>query len=457
MNRNRAEPQVPRHERELPSLVARPREDHHRARAELVEQVARVTVFVLRRDEQVLLLQRVHGAVLRADFHLDRVPQARALELRHLARHRRAEQLRPSVARDHLEDLVDLLLEVEVQQSVRLVQAQHLELLQAEPLRVRQVVDDSARGADDDVRALPELDALRHHVDAADEHRALDADAGAERLELLRDLYRELARWGEHEREERLGFVQELLEDRQRERAGLPAARLREADDVFPLKRLRDGRPLDFRGILPSEVRRRGRELLAHAERGERLDRGGLLRCRQRARHRGWGGVAFESPCARGMRRRRLVAAETSSDCGADFFFPADRRLPIRDLAVFGARSARAWTCPRGDRERDGVHGALQVQVAEGLRLRELRRDVHLRRRPEERDRGQERVGPRPSVRAAPDERADGRRCASLLRDAARSLSADAARRNERLTIPPPRSPTQTTPTTRFSCGKTRP
>ena len=241
---------------------------------------------MLGRDEEVVLLERVHGAVLGAHLHLDRVPEARALKLSHLARHGRGEQLRAPVPRDNLEDLVDLLLKVEVEQPVRLVQAEHLQLLQGEPFGVREVVHDAPGGADDDVRPLTQLDGLRHHVDAAHEHGGLDADAGAQRLELLADLDGELARRGEHEREERLGLVQELLQDGQRECAGLAAARLRQTDDVLALQRLRDGLRLNLGRSLPSEVRRRRGELLAHADADEGLLRLLLLRLVQNRGHR---------------------------------------------------------------------------------------------------------------------------------------------------------------------------
>ena len=50
------------------------------------------------------------------------------------------------------------------------------------------MVHDAARRADDDVHALAQRDGLRHHVDAADQRHAAHVDAGAQRLELLRDL-----------------------------------------------------------------------------------------------------------------------------------------------------------------------------------------------------------------------------------------------------------------------------
>ena len=323
VNRDGPETEVARDEGELTRLVARAREDHHRGGGELVEQIVDVAILVLRRHEEIILLQRIHGTVLGAHLHLDRVAQARALKLGHLAGHRGGEELRASLARDHLEDLVNLLLEVEVEQPVRLVEAEHLKLLEAEALGVGEVVNDATGGADDDVRPLAELDGLRHHVDPAHEDPALDADARAERLELLGNLDGELARGREHEGEESLGLVEELLEDGKRERAGLTGARLGETDDVLALQRLRDGLCLNLGWGLPPESRRRGRELVAHAEGGERLDGGRRLLLREhhlrKAVRRIPSGVVRGERCARVFAARKAPPPHYLTSAERDF------------------------------------------------------------------------------------------------------------------------------------------
>jgi hypothetical protein len=73
---------------------------------------------------------------------------------------------------------------------------------------------------------------LRHHVDAADQHRRLEADASAQRLKLLGDLDGQLARGRQHQRIQLLRRVQQALQDGQRKRARLAGACLGEADDV---------------------------------------------------------------------------------------------------------------------------------------------------------------------------------------------------------------------------------
>jgi hypothetical protein len=75
---------------------------------------------------------------------------------------------------------------------------------------------------------------LCHHVYAADQDCAFDLDARAQRLELLGNLNGQLARGGQHEREEGLRLVQQLLQYGQRKGARLAGPRLRETDDIAP-------------------------------------------------------------------------------------------------------------------------------------------------------------------------------------------------------------------------------
>lgn len=65
---------------------------------------------------------------------------------------------------------------------------------------------------------------------------ALDADAGAQGLELLRDLKRQLPGGGEDEAVEPLGRSQQGLQDGQSEGPRLSRASLCQADDVFPCR-----------------------------------------------------------------------------------------------------------------------------------------------------------------------------------------------------------------------------
>ena len=143
---------------------------------------------------------------------------------------------------DGLEYLVDFLLKIHVQKPVCLIQHQVLQGLQAEPLQhqlkaqhgapsarphswlapvsscedaggaapaaalclkahlgVGEVVHHAPRGAHNDVGPLAQGNGLCHHVHAAHQHRALDADACPQGLKLLADLNGQLARGGQHQ------------------------------------------------------------------------------------------------------------------------------------------------------------------------------------------------------------------------------------------------------------------
>ena len=68
----------------------------------------------------------------------------------------------------------------------------------------------------------------------------------------------------------RLRLPQQILQNRQRERAGLPRTGLRETDDVFTSQRVRDGLDLNRGGGGPLHLFTRGAQFFADAERGER-------------------------------------------------------------------------------------------------------------------------------------------------------------------------------------------
>ena len=70
-------------------------------------------------------------------FHLDGLDQAGPLQLLHLVGHGGTEELRAPVARDDLEDLIDLLLRVQVEQRIRVGRVrQDLEECEAGVIRV---------------------------------------------------------------------------------------------------------------------------------------------------------------------------------------------------------------------------------------------------------------------------------------------------------------------------------
>ena len=164
--------------------VAGAREDDGGGALQLGEHVDGVAVLVLGGDEEVLLPQSGHGGVLAGHLHLDRVAQAGALQLGHLAGHGGAVQLGAPVPGDGLQDLVNLLLKVQAQDAVRLVQDQVLQLLQREALRVGQVVHHPTGRAHYHVRPLGQRDGLRHRIHAPDQRGGAHPHRRAQRLKL---------------------------------------------------------------------------------------------------------------------------------------------------------------------------------------------------------------------------------------------------------------------------------
>ena len=172
------------------------------------------------------------------------------------------------------EDRLDVLGEAHLQHLVGLVEHEVLELRQVEGALV-EVVHDAAGRADDDVHAAAQRRQL-HAValPAVDRQDVHAAQVRGVLLERLADLQRELAGGREHERLRGLLRHVEAGEDRQRERRGLAGAGLGEAHDVAAGEERRDGRGLDRRRRLVSDVVERLEHRTLEAEVGERVAAG---------------------------------------------------------------------------------------------------------------------------------------------------------------------------------------
>mmetsp|Transcript_38111 Transcript_38111/g.109002 ORF Transcript_38111/g.109002 Transcript_38111/m.109002 type:complete len:368 (+) Transcript_38111:705-1808(+) len=268
------------------------------------------------REENVVLHEAFCSVVLGAHLHLDRPPQGGPLELGHLGRHRGGEEERVPLARDDLQNLVQGLVEVHRQETVRLVHHDVFDGLQVESLRVLQVVYQPPWRRDDHVRPLRQRHGLRDHVQTAHDHGCLELDAAADGLELLADLHAELSRGRHHNGKEALRGVQEALNDGQREGARLATARLGEADHVPPLQGPRDRLHLYGGGRMPLQELAGTAQLLAHAQVCEGLRRtrvcwpGGVLTDGRRPRASdGRGATELSVPGGGwgGARRRSAV------------------------------------------------------------------------------------------------------------------------------------------------------
>src|SRR5690606_17879269 len=128
---------------------------------------------------------------------------------------------------------------------------QVVDLAEVDPTGLH-VVDEPTRRRHDDLVSLIERGDLRSVAHASEDRLAPDARAFRERLGVLGDLLRQLARRAEHEDlEARTGF--DTLEAGDHERPGLARAGLRDADNVRAAEARRDRLPLDGRRDGPAE------------------------------------------------------------------------------------------------------------------------------------------------------------------------------------------------------------
>eukprot|EP00968_Pinguiococcus_pyrenoidosus_P014877 scaffold1355_cov268-Pinguiococcus_pyrenoidosus.AAC.59 len=248
------EAEVAQHQCQPRAVVARARKHQGGGSAELVQDVCEVHVPVLRWNEEVRLHKRRRGGVLGVDHDLGGLAERCPLQLGHLGRHGRTEEIRVPIRWHVREDLVELLLKVHGQHAVRLVHDKVLQVAEVEALRVLQMIDQPAGRRDHDVRLLRQRDRLRHRVHPTHDAAALEPNAVAQRLEHLVDLEGQLPSRRQDRGKEPAGPLQQSLQDGQRERARLPGSRLCQPDHIPALQgRLQGGR-LDLRCRLPSQA-----------------------------------------------------------------------------------------------------------------------------------------------------------------------------------------------------------
>lgn len=249
VQRHRRKAQDARQERGALGVGTGAGEDDDGLTDKLVEQVHQVGVLVAVAHQHHGLHQVVCGLVLGGHGDAHRAVERGALQLLDLVGHGGGEEEGVALAWDHAQDLVELRAEVEVQQPVRLVHDKILEVLQAEALGVLQVVHNTPGRGHQHVRLAHQVTGLVHHVHAAHDTAGAEPHSGAERIERLLDLVRQLARGRQHERVVRKLGVPQRLQDGNGERGGLARAGHGKPNHVFSLQRVGDGLGLDGRGL----------------------------------------------------------------------------------------------------------------------------------------------------------------------------------------------------------------
>ncbi len=188
-------------------------------------------------------------------------------ELHDRARHGRREEERATLGRRAVEDLLQVFAEAHVEHLVRFVENDELQRRQVERTAL-QMVAQTARRADDDMRAMAERPALARGVHAADAGGDTRTRPGIEPFQLAADLQRQFAgrRDDQRHRRARLGqvvaTVQQLARHGQAESDGLARTGLGGHDQVAALGVILDNGGLDG-----------GRRGIATRGKGSRQDR----------------------------------------------------------------------------------------------------------------------------------------------------------------------------------------
>ena len=136
-------------------------------------------------------------------------------------------------ASQHETDVAD---EAEIEHAVGFVEHHHFDVAQRVDLLL-EVVDQAARGADQDVDPGRQLLALRFVAGTAVDHRDLEAGVARQFFGVLVNLHHQLASRRENQRSRRTRFAlgsrfQQAVENRQQKGRGLAGAGLRLAGDI---------------------------------------------------------------------------------------------------------------------------------------------------------------------------------------------------------------------------------
>jgi hypothetical protein len=149
-----------------------------------------------------------------------------------LGRHRRAEEERLALVRNVAQHASNGGEEAHVEHPVRFIQDEELDAFEL-GVRLLEVIQKAAWRGDDHVHACPERMLLRAHAHAAVYRRGRQGRVHRERIQVLMDLCRQLARRREDERPCRAARPRDqLIHDRQEERGSLAAPGLRAREEI---------------------------------------------------------------------------------------------------------------------------------------------------------------------------------------------------------------------------------
>ena len=219
-----------------------------------LDQVGEQLALLLLADHVDGLVDALGGGVARRHLDRGRVVQQALGELADLVGEGGREQQVLALLRQQCEHLADVADEAHVEHAVGFVQHQELDAREVERA-LADVVEQAARGGDEDVHALLQRADLRVDVDAAEHHQRSERQMLAVGLHRFFHLGGELARGGEDQAARAAGRVRvgvgrsQHVQQRQREAGGLAGAGLRGGEQVAAGEHLGNGLGLDGRGV----------------------------------------------------------------------------------------------------------------------------------------------------------------------------------------------------------------
>ena len=216
---------------------------------------------------------RVGGGVAARHLDRDRLVQETGRQLLDVAGKSGRKHQVLALFRQQVDDALQIGQKAHVQHAVGLVHHQDLRLRQVQRLLLH-VVEQAARGGDQDFHPGAQGGGLRRHVHAAEHHGRAQRRMARVGLDVVGHLVGQLAGRRQDQRPHRVprrrsavaGMRQQQLDDRQRKAGGLAGAGLRRAHHVAPLQHHRNRLGLDWRRVLVTLLCKRAQDIGGQAK-----------------------------------------------------------------------------------------------------------------------------------------------------------------------------------------------
>ncbi|CAB3692178.1 hypothetical protein LMG26685_04845 [Achromobacter mucicolens] len=251
------------------------REDQHLVPAAFTDDVADQVALVVLLDHVHRLRDEFGGGVARGDRDFARIVQHAARESTDLVGERGREEQVLALLRQQGENLADVADEAHVQHAVGFVQHQDFHARQIDRF-LAAVVQQAARGGDQDVQRLAQRGDLGVDIDAAEHHHGRQRGVLAIGLHRFGDLRGQFTRRGQDQATGAAGlaslglFLRQQVQDRQRETGGLAGAGLGGCKQVAAFQHLGNGLGLNGRGRGVAGIGNGAQQRISQPEVGER-------------------------------------------------------------------------------------------------------------------------------------------------------------------------------------------